>query len=527
MKNIKQEEIITKSFKDLGLSKLLLQAIDKLGFEEPTPVQAQAIPIVLDGKNLIAQAPTGTGKTLAFGLPILEKIKKQKNPYAIVLVPTRELCIQVAQELNRIGMQKQIFTVPIYGGQSIENQIKALKKGVQIVVGTPGRVIDHINRKTLDLSEVKCVVLDEADEMLDMGFEEDMKNILSRVPYQNQRLLFSATMPPAILNIAKQYITDAERISLSRENIVVPNIKQIFYEVKENEKLDVLARILDTETGGLVLVFCHTKRQTDEVAYALKNMGYSAEAIHGDYSQSQRERVMNSFRKKQINVLVATDVAARGIDVSDVSHVINYSIPQNPENYVHRIGRTGRAGKEGVAITFVTPREYKSLREIERITKSKITKSPLPELQELIEIKKNNFIYQLNNMLEKNRRNIQALLPKFQEIVKDKNPLELLVASFVMQTGIDTLDTEKPSNNEMKRLMVTIGKKEKIEPKDIFKIFIEKAGIKGEDIGRIRIFDKTTIVEVKQEAAEAVILALDKFVIKGVSAKVMHARDKR
>ncbi len=517
-----------KKFEDLGLSKHLIDVIYELGFEEPTPIQREAIPVALSGKNLIAQAPTGTGKTLAFALPILERIKKQRNLYAIILVPTRELCIQVAQEINKVGSKKHVLTVPIYGGQSIDNQIRALKKGVQIVVGTPGRVIDHINRKTLNLSEIKWVVLDEADEMLDMGFEEDIEKILRYMPDEAQRLLFSATMPPEIVGISKKYINDAERISLSRENIIVPNIKQIFYEVKENEKLDVLTKILDSETSDQILIFCHTKKETDDVAYALKNRGYSADALHGDYSQAQREMVMSKFRKKQINILVATDVAARGIDVSDVSHVINYSIPQNPENYVHRIGRTGRAGREGVAITFVTPYEYRSLREIEKITKTKISKTQIPDIQELLDIKVNNFIKNVKSIMEKNKKGIDTLIHKFGD-TKKEDLLAMFVASFMLYSGISHIDEEKdkPLHTGMKRLLVSIGKKDKIEVRDIYKAFIEKAGIKGEDIGRIRISDNTTLVEVREDAVETVICALDKFVLKGIPARVFHAKEKR
>jgi len=524
---VKKKENV-KKFEDLGLSKQLAEVIYEFGFEEPTPIQREAIPVALSGKNLIAQAPTGTGKTLAFALPILERIKKQKNPYAIILVPTRELCIQVAQEINKVGSNKNVLTVPIYGGQSIYNQIRGLKKGIQIVVGTPGRVIDHINRKTLNLSEIKWVVLDEADEMFDMGFEEYVKEILNHIPTKAQRMLFSATMPPAIVRISKKYIKDAEEISLSMENIIVTNIKQIFYELKENEKLYVLTKILDSETSDQILIFCHTKKETDEVAYALKNRGYSTAALHGDYSQAQREKVMSKFREKQINILVATDVVARGIDISDVSHVINYSIPQNPENYVHRIGRTGRAGREGVAITFVTPYEYRSLREIEKITKTKISKTQIPHIQELIDIKVNNFIKNIENIMEKNKQSVDMLLPKFND-VKEKDLLAMLVASFMLYTSVSLIDEGKvkPLITGMKRLLVSIGKKDKIEARDIYKAFIERAGIKGEDIGRIRIFDNTTLVEVCEEAAEAVISALDKFVLKGVPARVFHTEEKR
>jgi len=520
-----KEKDIKTGFEELNLSKKVLKVIAELGFEEPTPVQKLSIPLILEGKNVLAQAPTGTGKTLAFGLPLMDMIKKKKYPSALILVPTRELCIQVAQELNRVGMKLGILSLPVYGGQSIENQIKALKKGVQIVVGTPGRIIDHIERRTLQLSDVNFLVLDEADEMLDMGFEEDIERILSHVSVDSQRLLFSATIPHPILAIANKYIKNYERVSLSRENIVVPNIKQIFYEVKENDKLDVLTKILDLEGGDLILIFCHTKKETDEVAYALKSRGYLAEPLHGDYSQSQREKVMDRFRKKKINIMVATDVAARGIDVTGVSHVINYSIPQNPENYIHRIGRTGRAGKEGIAITLVTPREYKRIQEIEKITKSKIKKSPTPALAELIDVKKNSFISKLKAVKLKKNKEIAKLREDFANQFSNNDLLDMLISSFLVYAGMD-VDTYEKGETGIKRLFVTIGKKDGVLPKDIFKTLVEKAEIKGEDIGRINIHDKFTFVEVKEDAAEKVITALDSIVVKGKSAKIMHAKEK-
>lgn len=512
-------------FQELNLSKKVLKILVDLGFEEPTPVQRMAIPMILEGKNLLAQAPTGTGKTLAFGLPLIERLKKKKNPSALVLVPTRELCIQVAQELNRVGLKFGFLSLPVYGGQSIENQIRALKKGVQIVVGTPGRLIDHIERRTLQLNDIDYLVIDEADEMLDMGFEEDIEKILSHIPANCQRLLFSATMPQPILAIANKYIKNYEKISLSRENIVVPNIKQIFYEVRENDKLDVLTRILDMEGGDLVLIFCHTKKETDEVAYALKSRGFLAEPLHGDYSQAQREKVMDRFRKKKINIMVATDVAARGIDVTGVTHVINYSIPQNPENYVHRVGRTGRAGKEGIAITLITPREYKKIQEIEKITKSRIKKTETPDFSELIDVKKQSYLTKLNALVSKKSKEIEKLKKDFADNIAKDKLLDFVVASFLVYAGIDGEHSERRETG-IKRLFVTLGKKDGIQPKDIFKTLIDKAEIKGEDIGRINIHDKFTFVEVQEEAAEKVISALDSIVVKGKSAKIMHAKEK-
>lgn len=526
-----KNENVKLSFEELGLSKKVLKIVEGLGFEEPTPVQQLAVPIILGQKNLLAQAPTGTGKTLAFGLPLMDLIKKQKHPYALILVPTRELCIQVAQELNKVGIKLGVFTLPVYGGQAIDTQLRALKKGVQVVVGTPGRIIDHIERGTLKLAEIGYLVLDEADEMLDMGFEEDIERILRHVPAESRRMLFSATIPAMILGIANKYIKNYEKVWLSKENIVLPNIKQIFYEVRENDKLDVLTKILDTEVGDLVLIFCHTKKETDEVAYALKNRGYLAEPLHGDYSQAMRERVMDKFRKKKISILVATDVAARGIDVTDISHVVNFSIPQNPESYVHRIGRTGRAGRAGVAITLVTPREYRKIQEIEKLTKSRIKKTIAPDMAELIEVKKNNFINKISDISAKEKKKIAALEESFADMLEDKDLLRLLVSSFILHAGIESVAEEKrtgaPGQAGIKRLFVTVGSKDGIEPKDIFRTLVDKANIKGEDVGKIRIHDKFTFVEVKEEVAETVLSALDHMVVKGKHAKIMHAKEHR
>ncbi|MCX7991584.1 MAG: DEAD/DEAH box helicase [Proteobacteria bacterium] len=513
------------SFKELGLSGKILRVVESLGFEEPTPVQHLSIPIILKEKNLIAQAPTGTGKTLAFGLPIVEKIDKKSYPNALILVPTRELCIQVAQELNKIGRKVGVFSIPIYGGHPIEKQISALKKGFHIIVGTPGRVIDHINRRTLNFSKVSFLVLDEADEMLDMGFQEDIETILKTVPEGAKRYLFSATMPPQILKMADKYIKDYEKVTLSSKNIIVPTIKQIFYEVKEQDKMDVLSRILDNESDGLVLIFCHTKKETDEVAYTLKNRGYQAEAIHGDYSQAQRERVMEKFKTKKINILVATDVAARGLDISDVTHVINFSIPQNPESYIHRIGRTGRAGKSGVAITLVTPREYERLRQIERLTKSKLKKEAPPELSELIEIKKESFVKSIEDTIKKEKKLIKDLAGYFEDMLGEYSLGEILSASFILKEGLSS--PAKPlreEKGEYKRLFITLGSKDGISAKDIFKSLIEKADLTGEDIGKITIKDNFTFVEVKEKIAEKVIGLLEQIVVKGKEGKVMRAK---
>ncbi|TAN61793.1 DEAD/DEAH box helicase, partial [bacterium] len=316
-----------------------------MGFEEPTPIQVKTIPVLLTGKDLIGQAQTGTGKTAAFGIPIIEKIDPlNKNVQALIIAPTRELAVQAAEEMNKLGKFSRLHAIPVYGGTSIERQISALRRGVHIVVGTPGRLIDHIERKTLLLKGVKVVVLDEADEMLDMGFVDDITRILSETPTERQTMLFSATMPDAILKISKRYMKTPEKIKITTDTLTAPSISQVFFEVRNEAKLDALSRLIDSYDSGRFLVFCHTKKEADEVAGSLKLKGYDADAMHGDFTQSQREAVLKRFKSGRVDVLVATDVAARGLDISDISHVVNYSIPQNPESYVHRIGRTGRAG---------------------------------------------------------------------------------------------------------------------------------------------------------------------------------------
>jgi ATP-dependent RNA helicase DeaD len=375
-----------KTFAEFGLEPKVLQAVTEMGFEESTPIQAKAIPIAMKGADLIGQAQTGTGKTAAFGIPLISKIPPEEDRIvALVMTPTRELAIQVADELGKLARYKGIRTLPIYGGQDIGRQIRALKKKPQIIIGTPGRLLDHINRKTIRLDDVKTVVLDEADEMLDMGFMEDITTILGLVPEERQTMLFSATMPPNIQKLAQQFLRNPEHISVIPKNITAPSIEQTYIEVHEREKFEALSRLLDMESPDLAIVFGRTKRRVDELSEALQKRGYSADGLHGDLSQNQRDTVMRKFRDGSIDVLVATDVAARGLDVSGVTHVINFDLPQDPESYVHRIGRTGRAGKEGIAYTFVTPREIDHLHFIERVTRQRIARRPLPSLAEAIE----------------------------------------------------------------------------------------------------------------------------------------------
>ena len=377
------------TFEEMCLDTRIMRAIAEMGFEQPSPIQAQSIPIAVEGKDMIGQARTGTGKTASFGIPMLQRINpKDKNLQAIVLCPTRELAIQSANEIRKLAkFLHGIKVLPIYGGQEISKQIRSLKGGVQIVIGTPGRVMDHLRRHTLKPQTVDIVVLDEADEMLNMGFREDIETILGQLPEERQTMLFSATMPKPILEIAKRYLHEPEIVKVIQKELTVPKIEQYYYEVNPRKKNEVLSRLLDMYDPSLSLVFCNTKRKVDELVADLKGRGYFAEGLHGDMKQSQRDRVMNGFRNGRTDILVATDVAARGIDVDDVEAVFNYDVPQDDEYYVHRIGRTGRAGREGRAFTLVVGKEIYKLKDIQRYCKTKIRRQPIPSVNDVAAIK--------------------------------------------------------------------------------------------------------------------------------------------
>jgi ATP-dependent RNA helicase DeaD len=378
-------------FQECNLKPELLRAIEEVGYEQMTPIQEQAIPAMLEGGDLIGQAQTGTGKTAAFGIPLIEKIDpEEKGLQAIVLCPTRELAIQTAEEMRKLTKYTQgIRILPIYGGQDISIQIRSLRGGVPIIVGTPGRVMDHMRRHTLKLENVKMVVLDEADEMLDMGFRDDMEEILSAIPGEHQTALFSATMAKLIMEIAGKFQKDSKIIKITPKELTIPLVKQYYYDVPRSYKIDAVTRLLDYYHPTLSLVFCNTKKLVEEVTELLKGRGYFAEGLHGDMSQYQRDKVMNSFRTQTATILVATDVAARGIDVNEVEAVFNYDVPQDPEYYVHRIGRTGRAGKKGRSFTLITGREIYKIRDLERICHTKMKERVLPSVADVTEAKAN------------------------------------------------------------------------------------------------------------------------------------------
>jgi ATP-dependent RNA helicase DeaD len=423
-----------KTFNEFGLEPKVLRAITEMGFEESTPIQEITIPLAMENRDLIGQAQTGTGKTAAFGVPLIHKIEQVEDRIvALIMCPTRELAIQVAEEIAKLGRFKGIRSLPIYGGQDIVKQIRALKKRPQIIIGTPGRLLDHINRKTIKLDDVKTVILDEADEMLDMGFMEDIQSILKLVPADRHTMLFSATMPANIQKLAQQFLRNPEHVSVIPKHVSAPLIQQSYIEVHEKQKFEALSRLLDMEAPDLAIIFGRTKRRVDELSEALQKRGYSAEGLHGDLSQNQRDNVMRKFRDGSIDVLVATDVAARGLDVSGVSHVINFDLPQDPESYVHRIGRTGRAGKEGTAWTFVTPRELDHLHFIEKLTRQKIPKKPLPSLAEAIEGKQKATAERIIDIMQKGENH------EFRgvtiQLLEQYDSVDLLAAAMRILTG--------------------------------------------------------------------------------------------
>ena len=556
---------IPVTFADLGMSESLMKSITAVGYEEPTPIQLSTIPLLLEGRDVIAQAQTGSGKTAAFGLPIIESINpKQRNVQALILAPTRELAIQVSEALHKYGRHKEVETLPIYGGQPYERQFRGLQRGPQIVVGTPGRVMDHMRRQTLDLSHIKFFVLDEGDEMLDMGFIEDIEWILEQVPTERQTALFSATMPPRIVQLASRYLNNPERISVASKQMTVPEVTQAYYEVPRNRKIDALTRILDAEVPSLAMIFCRTKMMVDELGEALMARGYSAETLHGDLSQAQRDRVMRRFRTGQADILIATDVAARGLDIPDVSHVINYDIPESPETYVHRIGRTGRAGKTGVAITLVTAREVRWIRQIERAVKARIEPRRLPTVADVAERRVEQLKNQISSALGDEVAPALAWYVSAVEEMAEEYELSTIAAAalrlYAEETGrgqieekVDDVavvaiqsgpprdrgdrfdrgadrggDRRGPRSFEASegksRLFMNVGHNLGIRPQDIVGAIANEANIPGRTIGSIDIFDGYSFVEVPSEDAQRVIDALSQSGIKGKYVNVEVAR---
>jgi len=521
-----------KTFYDLGLSEKILSAINKKGFEEPTAIQAMTIPIMLQNDtNIIAQAQTGTGKTAAFGLPLIELIKAESNlVQAIILVPTRELAIQVSEEINSLKGYKDLRIVPIYGGQSIDEQLRRLKRGVHIVVGTPGRVIDHLNRKTLKLGNIEHLVLDEADEMLNMGFIDDIEEIMKHTNPNKRTLLFSATIPARIKDLARKYMDDYKLLAV-KEQLTTNLTEQIYFEVKAADKFEALCRIIDIEDDFYGLVFCRTKSDVDSVTSHLLDRGYDAESIHGDISQAQRERTLTKFKNQKVNILVATDVAARGIDVENLTHVINYALPQDPESYVHRIGRTGRAGKEGTAITFITPSEYSRLMFIQRFAKTDIKKSTVPQVRDILEVKKKKINDDLASVLEEK---IEADYYNWaKKLLENKNPTDMMAAlltyCFEDELSPQAYGEIKEVSSKGKqidqhgkaRLFVALGKKDKISAKKLVDLIMSRVQIKSKQIGDIQVMDSFSFITVPFDKAEKIVAS---FKEKGQKPLISHAK---
>lgn len=529
-------------FEDMNISNEICRAVLDMGFEEATPIQSQAIPVILEGKDIIGQSQTGTGKTAAFGIPLLERINPEdRRLQALILCPTRELAIQVSEEFRKLLKYKDnIRVLPIYGGQPIDRQIAALRKGTQVVIGTPGRVMDHMRRRTIKAETVQMMVLDEADEMLDMGFREDIETILVKIPEEHQTLLFSATLSPEILDITKRFQRNPEFIKIVRKELTVPNIEQYYFDVKEKTKLDALCRIIDVYDPKLAMVFCNTKKRVDDLVEMLQGRGYFAEGLHGDLKQAQRDKVMQKFRNGTIEILVATDVAARGIDVDDIDVVFNYDVPQDEEYYVHRIGRTGRAGKAGKAFTFCVGKEIYKLRDIMRYTKTKIQQQKLPTLSDVEEMKTNIYLEKIKGIIE------EGHLTKYIHLVdrlmeEDYTSIDISAAllkdhlSDVNADDIDALDDINLGGTElyggegekMVRLFINAGKKSKIRAKDIVGAIANEAGIPGKTLGEIAIFDEYTFVDVPNEFVRDILHGMKHAKIKGKRVHIEIAKKEK
>ena len=562
-------------FNEFSFSKEMHKAIDDLGYEEATPIQSQAIPVFLEGKDIIGQAQTGTGKTAAFGIPILELINPaDKSIQCIILCPTRELAIQVSEEMCKLAKyKKDIFIIPIYGGQSIDRQLKGLKKGVQIIIGTPGRILDHLERRTIKPGGVKIVVLDEADEMLDMGFRDDIEQILKTTPNERQTVLFSATMHKTIVDLAKRYQRNPVNIKVVHEVLTVPNTEQIYFEVREREKLESLSRIIDLYNLKLSLIFCNTKRGVDELVEHLQARGYSTEGLHGDMKQQTRERVVDKFRKGNIELLVATDVAARGLDIENIEAVFNYDMPQNEDYYVHRIGRTGRAGKIGKAFTFATSNEIFKLRIFQKYIKTKIKLQQIPSYGDVEEMRENQFLAEVKEIIKKGE------LKKYTHLVEalineDYTSLEIAAAlikmglpapvpepvvvkeSFKEGRGERSRDNRRESsgrggresrerseksgsfgrdkggksgkvNTHDVRLFLNVGKKDKVRPGDILGALAGESGLPGSVVGDIDMYDSYSFVNVPANYSEKIIDSVSGCKIKGKKVHIEEANGKQ
>ncbi len=521
------------AFSALELSEPVARAIAEMGFETPTPIQARAVPLLLAGHDLIGQAQTGTGKTAAFALPMIEKVDASRpETQALVLAPTRELAVQVAEGIYALAKFTGIRIVPIYGGQPIDRQFRALRGEAQIVVGTPGRVLDHLRRGSLSLANVTFCTLDEADEMLAMGFIEDIETILSELPEERQMAFFSATMPPRIVGLMKKFLRAPKQVSIESRQRTLDTTNQAYYEVAPGQKFEALVRILDMETPGPTIIFCRTRRETSDVAEGLHLRGYGAEPLHGDMSQSERERVLRRFREEQCDMLVATDVAARGLDIETVTHVINFDIPFDVEQYIHRIGRTGRAGRSGDAITLVQGRERRQLKLFEQLIGAQIKPVRLPTAADIAARRRDQFKEALRAALEAD--NYQGQMATVEDLCAQHDPAEVAAAAlhllWASQNGRAgdaaqemEADGEQPEPG-MTRIFVGLGRQDGLRPADFVGAIANGTGLSGRDIGAIDILDHAAFVEVPASEAGSVIAALRKARMRGKKANVTVAR---
>jgi ATP-dependent RNA helicase DeaD len=549
-------------FADLGLRPELLQALTELGYEEATPIQREAIPRLLEGRDLLGQAATGTGKTAAFALPVLQRMAARESrgrwPMALVLVPTRELAIQVSGAIHRYGRELGVRVLPIYGGQPIVSQLRMLERGIDVVVATPGRALDHIGRRTLHLEDLEIVILDEADEMLDMGFAEDIETILGDTPPTRQTMLFSATLPPRIDGMARRHLKDPIRIQMGRASTEpgeAPLVRQTAYVVPRAHKPAALGRVLDVEAPAAAIVFCRTRDEVDQLTEHLNGRGYRAEGLHGGLTQEQRDRVMGRLRSGTADLLIATDVAARGLDIDHLTHVINYDVPSAPDSYVHRIGRVGRAGREGVAITLAEPREHGMLKTIERVTKQRITVEKLPTIADLrarrLELTRAALEESIReDDLEHFRVVVESLCDEF-------DVMEVALAAVKLAheaSGAAAMEEEipdvaprrardsgagggggaakrggdrrgRPPAAGMTRLFIGSGRASGIRPQDLVGAIAGETSLSGRDIGAIEIADRFSLVEVPEAAADDVIAVMRNASIKGKRTTVRRERD--
>lgn len=510
---------MAKSFAELGIAEDLLKAIERKGYSQPTEIQELVIPEVLKGeRDIVAQAKTGTGKTAAFGIPIIQRLEPStpKTVKVLVLTPTRELALQIAQELESLMGHRKLKVATIYGGQSYERQFTQLSRGVDIVVGTPGRIIDHIGRGTVDLSHVEYLVLDEADRMLDMGFIDDVKEIIRHVPSNRRTMLFSATMPDEVVAIAREFMRDYVHISTVRNELTTENATQVYFEVSEADKLPLLCRIIDSTPEFYGLIFCQTKTEVDELTRKLVELGYNADGLHGDYSQHQRERVLEKFKRRLLRILVTTDVAARGIDIEGLTHVVNYSVPRDPEFYVHRVGRTGRAGRRGVAVTFVTFEDYPHFLRLKRFSKARIVKEEIPQVEHILRTqlgvvvdsvqrlpKVSNEIFRefAMRIIEKFGA-VEAVEVLLNEILKDKVDLE--------RYGTVTQKNFTSAGDGTVRLFVALGTSHGHNIRSLLDFIETKTGVEGSSVRNVRMYENYSFLEVSSHDASVILRELNK-----------------